>query len=182
MNHMEPKSEIRKDHEISRRKRNLKRRRRPEMQEKEGNPVPKQSPSPIYPESLSTFLLVLVMPAARNCGPRFIKANHPQICGVDVCEYGEERVSASSAIFSQPKFYFVSPLLNVVRNCVKVLSICCCTKFVEVKSEQLNSITYARNTRTNSITLIPPLKIQVAFQIYRVARMYFYHSETNCCL
>ena len=84
--------------------------------------------------------------------------------------------------FFAAKVLFCFPLLNVVRNCVKVLSICCCTKFVEVKSEQLNSITYARNTRTNSITLIPPLKIQVAFQIYRVARMYFYHSETNCCL
>ena len=83
------------------------------MQEKEGNPVPKQSPSPFILNPL-TFLLVLVMPAARNYGPRFIKANHPQICGENVCEYGEERVSAleraSSAIFFAAKVLFCFPI------------------------------------------------------------------------
>jgi len=54
------------------------------------------------------------MPAARNYGPRFIKANHPQICGENVCEYGEERVSAleraSSAIFFAAKVLFCFPI------------------------------------------------------------------------
>ena len=88
---------------------------REERNAREGrNPVPNNHQVPFILNPLTTFLLVLVMPAARNYGPRFIKASHPQICGENVCEYGEERVGAleraSSAIFFAAKVLFCFPI------------------------------------------------------------------------
>ena len=118
---MEHKCE-KKDYKISGIQEETKSQKKREMQEKEGIPSRKLSPSPLYPESLN-LLLVLVMPAARNYGPRFIKANHPQICGENVCEYGEERVGAleraSSAYFFRSQSFILFPhCLTSYSNCV----------------------------------------------------------------
>ena len=161
------------------------------MQEKEGNPVPKQSPSPLYPESLNLPSRLSHASSAELWSTLYKSEPSSNLWWKCVRiwrrESGRFGTSKQCLFFSQPKFYFVSPLLNVVRSWtvynVKVLwSICCCcTKF----GSQIRTVEqhYLRDEHEDKKqTPIPSESHKWHFKIVRVARMYFYHSETNCCL